>query len=110
MTMPILEIELVYTNALVENISFLGEPNTSTVEHSTQRNSERAIRATYTNCISVLVPKGVTQDMSVNILIGRELGWQLIDFLELQLEATPKLQPKPGDRPQLQNTLTGIVH
>jgi hypothetical protein len=100
----------VYTNAPVENIPYLGEPIASGIDDGERRRSEIAIRATHTDCISVLVPKGVKQDMSVNILIGRELGWKLIDFLELQLEDTPKLQPKPSDRLQLQNTLTGIVH
>jgi hypothetical protein len=56
---------------------------------SAQRSSEMAICARYTDCISVLVPKGVTQEMSLTIWIGLELGHKIIDFLELQLKETP---------------------
>lgn len=99
-----------YTNAPVENVPFLGEPIASSIDDSEQRKSEIAIRATHTDCISVLVPKGVKQDMSLTIWIGRELGHKIIAFLELQLKETPRLQPKPSGARRLQNNLiTGIV-
>jgi hypothetical protein len=72
-----------YINAPAKNIPFISEPIASSVEYSGQRNSKRAIRAKYTNCILVLVLKGVIKDMSLVILIGREWGWKLIHFLEL---------------------------
>lgn len=81
-----------YTNGPVENISFLGEPIATAVEHSGQRDSERARGATYTGCMAVLVPKDFTRDMSFNILINRDTGHKLIDFLGLQLKETPRLR------------------
>lgn len=80
-----------YTNAPVENISFLGEPIASAVEDSTQRKSEKDIRAANTDCISVLAPKDVTKDWSLVICISRELGLELVDLAELQRK--PPLKP-----------------
>jgi hypothetical protein len=95
----------VYTNAPVENITFLGEPIASSIDDSRQRRLEKDMRATRTDCISVLVPKGVKQDMPLTIWISWELGHKIIAFLELQRKETPRLEPKPSSALRLQNNL-----
>lgn len=78
------EIEYSYSNAPVKSISPLGEKLTDAIRSSKQWQWERAVgQNEVTGCITALAPKDRNIDISLNMLVGFEMGNKLIEELRL---------------------------
>ncbi|KAB8212968.1 hypothetical protein BDV33DRAFT_185772 [Aspergillus novoparasiticus] len=76
------QIEYRYSNAPVTSISPLGEKLTDAIKSSKQWQWERAVGQTdVTGCITALAPKDRNIDISLNMLVGFEMGTKLIEEL-----------------------------
>ncbi|KAE8404949.1 hypothetical protein BDV37DRAFT_282192 [Aspergillus pseudonomiae] len=78
------QIEYSYSNAPVKSISPLGEKLTDAIRSSKQWQWERAVgQNEVTGCITALAPKDRNIDISLNMLVGFEMGNKLIEELRL---------------------------
>ncbi|KAL4755869.1 uncharacterized protein BDW70DRAFT_33765 [Aspergillus foveolatus] len=71
------EIQFIYSNAPVHLIPDLGDLLAEAVKSSHQWKVERALGETTTDCLTAIIPKDATRDISITLWVGAEAGHQL---------------------------------
>ncbi|KAL4801669.1 hypothetical protein BDV18DRAFT_148524 [Aspergillus unguis] len=77
------EIQYMYSNAPVYLIPHLGDLLAEAIRSSHQWKVERALGESKTACLTTIIPKDPTQDVSINLWVGAEAGHQLNDKFNL---------------------------
>lgn len=101
--MSIIEIQYMFSKAPSTHIPLLGDLIYNAVHESNQWKTERGAGEPITDCLTILIPRGEDEDMSITLWIGREKGLQLLDTFKLQRtwSAPPSHRsPQPYTQPE----------
>ncbi|KAH1297215.1 hypothetical protein KXW28_009155 [Aspergillus fumigatus] len=85
-------IQYMYSKAPTERVALLGDLLSEAVQSSRQWQMERSLEETTTDCITTLVPKNPSQDISITLWVGQEAGLRMNDVFRL----VPKWTSSPS--------------
>lgn len=86
------DIQYMYSKAPTERVALLGDLLSEAVQSSRQWQMERSLEETTTDCITTLVPKNPSQDISITLWVGQEAGLRMNDVFRL----VPKWTSSPS--------------
>jgi hypothetical protein len=73
-----------FSKAPTSQIPFLGNLLSDAVQTSHQWKMERELAEPTTDCLTTMIPKNPTQDISITLWVGQETGDQMIDIFKLR--------------------------
>ena len=91
-----------FSKAPSNRILLLGYPFSKAVQASNQWEMERSLAGATTECFTTLIPEGENEDISVNLLVGRVEGLQILNtfMMERTWSASPSHQLLQSDTQQ----------
>lgn len=91
------EIEYMYSKCSTEKINLIGELFSTAISASKQWKLEKCLGESTTECLTVLVPEGESEDISITLWVGRREGFRISDTLMLKptWSIPPKRQAPP---------------
>ncbi|MCJ1344894.1 hypothetical protein MMC31_003099 [Peltigera leucophlebia] len=78
------EIQYMFSKAPVSKIPLLGSLLSDAVKTSHNWKMERSLGEPTTECLTTMIPRDPTQDISMTLWVGPETGGQIIDVFELR--------------------------
>jgi hypothetical protein len=94
-----------YSKGPAEGINLSGHLFSKAISASNQWKLERSLGESTTECVTVLIPEGQAEDMSVTLWVGRWEGYRMLDAFMLKptWSIPPKHQELPPHTPRGQD-------
>ena len=78
------EIQYMFLKAPISQIPLLGNLLSDAVQTSHHWRMERSLGEPTTDCLTTMIPKDPTQDISITLWVGPETGDQMINIFKLR--------------------------
>ncbi|PCG88447.1 Hypothetical protein PENO1_109160 [Penicillium occitanis (nom. inval.)] len=78
------QIQYMFSKAPSDSLLLLGDPLFKAVQASKQWAIDRTLEEARTGCITILIPAGKDEDISVNILVGRVQGLEMLNTFMME--------------------------
>ena len=72
-----------YSNGPADRVDLSGTLFSKAIAASNQWEMERSLGESTTGCITVLIPEGQNEDISLTLWVGRERGFEIVDAFKL---------------------------
>ena len=83
LTISTKEIQYMFSKAPISQIPLLGNLLSDAVQTSHHWNMERSLGEPTTDCLTTMIPKDPTQDISITLWVGPERGDQMTNVFKL---------------------------
>uniref|UniRef100_A0A093XC93 Uncharacterized protein n=1 Tax=Talaromyces marneffei PM1 TaxID=1077442 RepID=A0A093XC93_TALMA len=77
-------IQYMFSKAPSNSLLLLGDPLLKAIQASNQWAVDRKLEEARTGCITILIPAGKNEDVSVNILVGRVQGLEMLNTFMME--------------------------
>jgi hypothetical protein len=78
------DIQYMFSKSPSNSLLLLGDPLLKAIQASNQWAMDRKLGEARTGCITVLIPAGKNEDVSVNILVGRIQGLEMLNTFMME--------------------------
>jgi hypothetical protein len=74
----------VFLKAPLNLITLLGYPISKAIQASNKWKTERSLAEITIECFTILVPKGQNEDITINLLVGRVKGLEMLNIFIME--------------------------